>query len=54
MRHFGALQDRVLFAHGYSGLGVARANKSGAMVARKILSNGAQFDALARLKAIRR
>ena len=36
MRHFGMLQDRVLFAHGYSGLGAALAGKSGAMAERKI------------------
>ena len=52
MPHFGVLQERVLFAHGYSGLGVALANKSGAMAAQKILGNGAQFDATARLKAM--
>lgn len=52
MPHFGVLQDRVYFAHGYSGLGVAMANKSGAMVAQKILGNGAQFDTMAQLKAM--
>ena len=52
MPHFGVLQDRVYFAHGYSGLGVALANKSGAMVAQKILGNGAQFDTMARLKSM--
>ena len=38
MRHFGMLQDRVLFAHGYSGLGAALAGKSDAMAERKIWS----------------
>ena len=52
MPHFGVLQERVFFAHGYSGLGVALANKSGAMLAQKILGNGAQFDTMARLKAM--
>ena len=52
MPHFGVLQDRVYFAHGYSGLGVALANKGGAMVAQKILGNGAQFDTMARLNAM--
>ena len=38
MPHFAGSQDRLLFAHGYSGLGVALAGKSGAMEARKIWS----------------
>ena len=38
MPHFGGLQDCLLFAHGYSGLGVALAGKIGAMAARKIWS----------------
>ena len=38
MPHLGGLQDRLLFAHGYSGLGVALTGKSGAMEAWKIWS----------------
>lgn len=51
MPQYGILQDRIYFAHGYSGLGVTIANMSGAIVADAILGERARFDMLAGLGA---
>ncbi|HEX2592075.1 MAG TPA: FAD-dependent oxidoreductase, partial [Rhizomicrobium sp.] len=51
MPHFGKLSDRVLFAHGYSGQGVAMANLGGKVLAEAIQGQPARFEALARVPA---
>jgi gamma-glutamylputrescine oxidase len=51
MPHFGKLGPRLLFAHGYSGHGVALATLGGKALAEAILGNGERFDVLARVPA---
>lgn len=51
MPHFGKLSERVSFAHGYSGQGVALATMGGKILADEILGAGEQFEAMARVPA---
>ena len=53
MPHFGRLGERVLFAHGYSGQGVALANLGGKVLAEAAMGNAQRFDVLARVPAKR-
>jgi gamma-glutamylputrescine oxidase len=53
MPHLGRLNERVLFAHGYSGQGVALANLGGKAMAEAVLGRPEQFDVLARVPARR-
>jgi gamma-glutamylputrescine oxidase len=49
MPHFGRLGERVLFAHGYSGQGVALANLGGKVLAEAAMGKPERFDVLARV-----
>jgi gamma-glutamylputrescine oxidase len=51
MPHFGRLSERVLFAHGYSGQGVAMANLGGKLLAEAALGKPERFDVMARVPA---
>ena len=51
MPHLGRLSERVLFAHGYSGQGMALANMGGAVMAEAALGNPERFDVFARVPA---
>jgi gamma-glutamylputrescine oxidase len=51
MPHFGRLNARILFAHGYSGQGVALANLGGKLMAEAVLGRSEEFDVLARVPA---
>ena len=51
MPHVGRLGERVLFAHGYSGQGVALANLAGRLIAEALAGSPQQFDVLARVPA---
>jgi gamma-glutamylputrescine oxidase len=51
MPHFGRIGSRVLFAHGYSGQGVALANLGGKLLAEAALGAPERFDAFARVPA---
>src|SRR6185295_5464451 len=51
MPHFGRLGERVLFAHGYSGQGVAMANLGGKLLAEAALGKPERFDIMARVPA---
>lgn len=51
MPHFGRLADRVFFAHGYSGQGVALACLGGKLLAEAAQGNTERFDVLARVPA---
>ncbi len=51
MPHFGRLNERVLFVHGYSGQGVAMANLGGKLLAEAVLGKPERFDVLARVPA---
>jgi gamma-glutamylputrescine oxidase len=53
MPHFGRLGERVLFADGYSGQGVALANLGGKVLAEAALGNPQKFETLARVPAKR-
>jgi gamma-glutamylputrescine oxidase len=53
MPHFGQLGERVLFAHGYSGQGVALANLGGKVLAEAAMGKPERFDILARVPAKR-
>ncbi len=53
MPHFGRLGERVLFAHGYSGQGVALANLGGKVLAEAAMGKPERFDILARVPAKR-
>jgi gamma-glutamylputrescine oxidase len=53
MPHFGRLGDRVLFAHGYSGQGVALACLGGKLMAEAALGEPERFDVFARVPAER-
>ncbi len=51
MPHFGRLTERILFAHGYSGQGVALATLGGALLAEAALGKPERFDVFARVPA---
>lgn len=51
MPHFGQLSDRVFFAHGYSGQGVALATLGGKLLAEAALGKRERFDVFARIPA---
>ncbi|HUO93515.1 MAG TPA: FAD-binding oxidoreductase [Rhizomicrobium sp.] len=53
MPHFGRLGDRVFFAHGYSGQGVALAVLGGKLLAEAALGSPDRFDVFARVPAER-
>jgi gamma-glutamylputrescine oxidase len=53
MPHFGRLNERLLFAHGYSGQGVALANLGGKILAEAALGHLERFEVLARVPARR-
>ncbi|HEY4123543.1 MAG TPA: FAD-binding oxidoreductase, partial [Rhizomicrobium sp.] len=49
--HLGRLSPRVLFAHGYSGQGVALTSIGGKLMAEAALGNSERFDIMARVPA---
>ncbi len=49
MPHFGRLSRRILFAHGYSGQGVALATMGGRLMAEAVLGRAERFEAMARV-----
>ena len=49
--HMGRLSSRVLFAHGYSGQGVALTSIGGKLMAEAALGNSERFDVMARVPA---
>ncbi|MGA9795387.1 MAG: FAD-binding oxidoreductase [Rhizomicrobium sp.] len=51
MPHFGRLGPRVLFAHGYSGQGVALSGFGGKLMAEAILGKPERFEVFARVPA---
>lgn len=51
MPHFGRLGARTIFAHGYSGHGVALATLGGKALAEAVTGNTERFDILARVPA---
>jgi len=51
MPHFGQLSERVLFAHGYSGQGLALATLGGKLLAEAALGKSERFDVFARVPA---
>jgi gamma-glutamylputrescine oxidase len=51
MPHLGRLSERVLFAYGYSGQGVALANIGGKIMAEAALGKHERFDVFARVPA---
>ena len=51
MPHFGRIGPRTLFAHGYSGHGVALATLGGKALSEAVLGNTERFDVLARVPA---
>jgi len=51
MPHFGRLSDRILFAHGYSGQGVALATLGGKLLAEAALGHPERFDVFAKVPA---
>ncbi len=53
MPHLGRLSERVLFAHGYSGQGVALANLGGKVMAEAVLGHPERFEVFARVPAKR-
>lgn len=53
MPHVGRLNPRTVFAHGYSGQGVALANLGGKVLAEAVTGNAERFDVLARVPAKR-
>jgi len=52
MPHFGRLSKRILFAHGYSGQGVALATLGGKLLAEAALGQTERFDVFARVPAM--
>lgn len=52
MPHFGYLSPRILFAHGYSGQGVALATFGGKLLAEAALGKPERFDVFARVPAL--
>jgi len=53
MPHFGRLSSRVLYAHGYSGHGVAMATLAGELLAEATAGQAERFDVMARVPAKR-
>lgn len=53
MPHFGRLGERIFFAHGYSGQGVALACLGGQVMAEAALGRTERFDIFARVPALR-
>ncbi|MGD0192914.1 MAG: FAD-binding oxidoreductase [Rhizomicrobium sp.] len=51
MPHFGRLSERIFFAHGYSGQGVALATLGGRVMAEAALGHPERFDVFARVPA---
>jgi gamma-glutamylputrescine oxidase len=51
MPHFGRRSERQLFAHGYSGQGVALATAGGTLMAEAALGKPERFDVIARVPA---
>lgn len=51
MPHFGKLSNRILFAHGYSGQGVALATLGGRLLAESAMGHNERFDVFARVPA---
>lgn len=51
MPHFGRLSNRIPFAHGYSGQGVALATLGGRLLAEFAMGNNERFDVFARVPA---
>lgn len=51
MPHFGQLRERVFFAHGYSGQGVALANLGGKLLAEAALGQPERFEVFSRVPA---
>ncbi len=51
MPHFGKLSERMSFAHGYSGQGVALATLGGKLLAEEALGQSARFGVFARVPA---
>jgi gamma-glutamylputrescine oxidase len=51
MPHFGRLSDRIVFAHGYSGQGVALSALGGKLMAEAVLGHAERFDVFARVPA---
>ncbi|HEY6578949.1 MAG TPA: FAD-binding oxidoreductase [Rhizomicrobium sp.] len=51
MPHFGELSERILFAHGYSGQGVALATLGGRLLAEAAFGRKERFDVFARVPA---
>jgi gamma-glutamylputrescine oxidase len=51
MPHFGRLSDRIVFAHGYSGQGVALATLGGRVMAEAAMGDPERFDVFARVPA---
>jgi gamma-glutamylputrescine oxidase len=53
MPHFGKIGDRIFFAHGYSGQGVALACLGGKLLAEAVTGQTERFDVFARVPARR-
>lgn len=51
MPHFGRLSERIVFAHGYSGQGVALTALGGKLMAEAVLGHTERFDVFARVPA---
>src|SRR5438477_12121094 len=51
MLHFGRLGERLLFAHGYSGQGVALATLGGCLLAEAAWGHSERFEVFARVPA---
>jgi gamma-glutamylputrescine oxidase len=51
MPHFGRLSPRILFAHGYSGQGVALATLGGKLLAEAAQGSSERFEVFARVPA---
>lgn len=51
MPHFGKLSERILFAHGYSGQGVALATLGGKLLAEAVAGRSERFEVFARVPA---
>jgi gamma-glutamylputrescine oxidase len=51
MPHFGTLGQRLYFAHGYSGHGVALATLGGKVLAEALMGHSERFETLARVPA---
>lgn len=51
MPHFGKLSERIFFAHGYSGQGVALATLGGKLLAEAAMGHDERFNVIARIPA---